>query len=64
MPSLLAVERWRAGAWWDQTLQPLRSREVAARLPAPAAAGAGAGADAPADGQQQEDQQLLAGLQV
>jgi hypothetical protein len=65
VPSLLAVERWRAGAWWDQTLQPLRSREVAARLPASAAAGAcAAAADAPADGQQQEDRQLLAGLQV
>lgn len=38
VPSLLAVERWRAGAWWDQTLQPLRSREVAARLPASGAA--------------------------
>ena len=67
VPSLLAVERWRAGAWWDQTLQPLRSREVAARLPASgstAAAASAAAADAPADGQQQEDRQLLAGLQV
>jgi hypothetical protein len=62
VPSLLAVERWRAGAWWDQTLQPLRSREVAARLPASAAAAANGGL---AEGDQdQEDRQLLAGLQV
>ena len=48
VPSLLAVEKWRQGGWWEQTLAPLRRHEMAARLPAAAAAadrqaGSGAG---------------------
>lgn len=35
--SLLAVERLRAGAWWDATLRPLRRREAAPRAAAAAA---------------------------
>lgn len=39
--SLLAVEKLRAGAWWDATLRPMRRREAAPRASAAVAAAVG-----------------------
>lgn len=40
--SFLQAEKLRDALWWDATLKPLRSAELAARLPATAAAAAAA----------------------
>jgi len=64
VPSLLAVAKWRAGGWWEQTLRPLRSREVAARLPASGAGGAEPSGCGDSGGTQPGGGQLLAGMRV